>query len=124
MEIPTKLTGVKPEITVLLSDKFGELYKPFHCVVCGNIVFEYNEEEIRTILPSGRPMIGKPGKIYTCMGVLRLHNNYEIYDILYQVMEATFNMNDLSDVRTTMQYLSETAKLKVNSRCKARYFVS
>lgn len=122
--MPTKLTGVQPEITVLLSSSYEDTYKPFHCVVCGNIVFQYNEETVRSIIPSGHPQISKPGKIYRCDGVIKLHNNYEIYDILYQVMDAAFNMDSLEDLRTALKYLSGTADNKFNARCKALYFVS
>lgn len=124
MEAPLKLTGQQSEITVLLSDKFGEFYKPFHCVICGNIVFEYNEDEIRTILPSGHPQLGKAGKVYRCNGVMSLHGTSQLYDILYQVMEVTFNLDNIEDIHTAMSYLSKTSEDKFNARCKARYFVS
>lgn len=108
----------------MLSDKYGEVYKPFHCVVCGNIVFEYNEDEIRTIVPSGRPMIDKPGKIYRCNGVMSLHGTSQLYDILYQVMESAFNLTDIEEIHTAIAYLSKTSEDKFNARCKTRYFVS
>lgn len=124
MEVPVKLTGEQSEITVLLSDKFGDIYKPFHCVICGNIVFEYNEDEIRTIIPSGRPEISKAGKIYRCNGVMSLHGTSQLYDILYQVMEAAFNLENIAEIHTAIAYLSKTSEDKFNVRCKARYFVS
>lgn len=124
MEVPLKLTGQQSEITVLLSNKYGDIYKPFHCVICGNIVFEYNEDEIRSIIPSGRPQIDKPGKIYRCSGVMTLHGTSQLYDILYQVMEAVFNLDNIADAHTAVGYLSKTSEDKFNTRCKARYFVS
>ncbi len=124
MEIPSKVSGEIPEITVLLSDKFGTIYKPFHCVVCGNIVFEYNEDHIRSIIPSGRPEIGKAGKIYRCSGVITIHGTGQLYDILFQTMEAAFNSETLGEIRSTITLLSQTTDNKFNTRCKARYYVS
>lgn len=124
MLVPVKLSGEQSEITVLLSDTFGEVYKPFHCVVCGNIVFEYNENEIRSIVPSGRPQLDKPGKIYRCNGVMTLHGTSQLYDILYNVMDVSFNLTNLEDIHTAISYLAKTSEDKFNVRCKARYFVS
>lgn len=124
MEVPLKLTGEQSEITVLLSNKHGDVYKPFHCSLCGNIVFEYNEEEIRTIIPSGRPQLDRSGKIIRCNGVMTLHGTTQLYDILYQVMDVAFNLTNSDDIRTSIGYLSKTSEDKFNVRCKARYFVS
>lgn len=124
MEIPSKVSGEIPEITVLLSDKFGTVYKPFHCVVCGNIVFEYNEDNIRSIIPSGRPILGKAGKIYRCSGVITIHGTGQLYDILYQVMEASFNLETINEIRSTIALLSQASENKFNTRCKARYYIS
>lgn len=124
MEIPSKVSGEIPEITVLLSDKFGTVYKPFHCAICGNIVFEYNEQYIRSIIPSGRPEIGKAGKIYRCSGVITIHGTGQLYDILYQVMEASFNLETINEIRSTIALLSQASENKFNTRCKARYYIS
>lgn len=125
MEIPTKVAGESPEITVLLSDRFGTKYKPFHCVVCGNIVFEYNEEDVRTIIPSGRPAIDKAGKVYMCSGVIRLHGTKQLYDVLYQVTEAVFQLKNFEDLHIAVARLAEeTNTATINTRCKARYYVS
>lgn len=124
MEVPLKLTNEQPEITVLFSDKFGEVYKPFHCAVCGNVVFEYNQDFIRSIIPSGRPKIDKPGKVVQCSGALTIHGTNQLYDILFQVMEATFNVENLADLRTIVTNLSETTQNKFNTRCKAKYYLS
>lgn len=124
MEIPLKISGEQSEITVLLSSKYSDNYKPFHCVICGNIVFEYNEDEVRSIIPSGRPVLGKAGKVYRCNGVMSLHGTSQLYDILYQVMEAAFNLTNLDDIHTAIGYLSKASEDKFNARCKARYFVS
>lgn len=124
MEIPVKVSGEPVEITVLLSNKFGPVYKPFHCVVCGGIVFEYNEDHVRSIVPSGRPMLDRPGKVYRCSNVITLTSTRPVYDLLYQVMDAAFNMATLDDVREVITTTAKLAENKVNTRCKALYYVS
>lgn len=123
--MPASVSGEMPEITVLLSDKFGKTYKPFYCVICGSIVFEYNEHFIRSIVPSGRPQIDKPGKIYKCSGTLQsIHSQGQIYDVLYQVMDTVFNLNTMTEVRATLGALNQASEDKFTARCKARYYVS
>ena len=124
MHVPTKIAGENPEISVLLSDSFSDTYKTFRCVVCGNPVFQYNEDNIRSIVPSGHPKLDRPGKIYQCSGAMTLLGTGQIYDILYQVMDAAFNLKDVSEIRTAVGYLSEESNRKFNARCKARYYVS
>lgn len=124
MEAPYKLTGEQPHTTVLLSSSFNESYKPFHCVSCGNIVFSYNEEEVRTILPGGNPQLGKPGKIYQCHGVMKLRSTSSIYDVLYEVMNIALTTNNIEDLHAAMAYVARDAELETNARCKMLYFVS
>lgn len=124
MQVPTKISGENPEISVLLSSDFDNIYKTFRCSVCGNPVFQYNEKNIRSIVPSGHPQTDRPGKIYQCNGTMTFHGKGQIYDILYQVMDATFNLNTVTDIRAAVGYLSEESNNKFNTRCKARYYVS
>lgn len=124
MEAPYKITGEQPHTTVLLSSKFSDIYKPFHCTSCGNVVFEYNEDEVRTIIPSGHPQLDKPGKIYRCSGVMNLHGTSRIYDVLYQVMEAAMNLQNIEDIHTSIAYIAKTSEDRQTARCKMLYFVS
>lgn len=124
MEAPYKLTGEQPQTTVLLSSKFNDIYKPFHCVGCGNIVFSYNEENVRTIVPSGHPKIDRPGKIYRCQGVMKLRGTARIYDVLYQVMDTAMNLENIDDLHTAIAYIAKGSETETNVRCKMLYFVS
>lgn len=124
MQAPFKITGEQPSTTVLLSDTFSDIYKPFHCVSCGNIVFSYNEEEIRTIIPSGHPQIDKPGKIYQCHGVMKLRSTSSIYDVLYEVMETVLRLDSIEKIHTAVAYIATQGQDETNARCKMLYFVS
>lgn len=124
MEVPYKLTGDQPTATVLLSSTYSEIYKPFHCSSCGNIVFSYNEDEVRTILPGGRPQLDRPGKIYQCNGVMKLRSTSSIYDVLYQVMETAMRLDNITDLHTAIAYIAKDGENEVNARCKMLWFVS
>lgn len=124
MEMPMKLSGEQGHITVLLSSKFGDEYKPFHCVSCGNIVFSYNEDEVRSIIPSGHPQLGKPGKSYQCHGMMKLRGTASIYDVLYQVMETSMNIQNIEDLHTAIAFIAKEADNEKTVRCKMLYFVS
>lgn len=124
MEAPYKLTGTQPHTTVLLSSTFSDDYKPFHCVSCGNVVFSYNEDEIRTILPSGHPQLDKPSKIYQCHGVMKLRSTLRIYDVLYQVMETTMNLQNIDDLHIAIAHIAKDSNVETNARCKMLYYVS
>lgn len=124
MEVPGKLTGEQPHVTVLLSSQFSDVYKPFHCVSCGNIVFSYNEDEVRSIVPSGIPQLDKAGKSYQCHGMMRLRGTANIYDVLYQVMETAMNIQSIEDLHTAIAYIAKDAEKESTVRCKALYYVS
>lgn len=124
MEVPMKLTGQAAHITVLLSDTFSDSYKPFHCSACGNIVFSYNEDTIRTILSSGRPAIDKPGKIYQCNGIMKLRSTASIYDVLYDVLAIAMQSDNIEELRTSLSFIAQNGKYESNVRCKMQYFIS
>jgi hypothetical protein len=124
MEVPMKLTQEQAHVTVLLSSKFSTVYKPFHCVSCGNIVFSYNEDEVRSIIPSGHPQLDRAGKMYQCHGVMKLRSTSSIYDILYQVMEMAMKIDDITELRTAIAYTARDGDDEQNARCKMVYFVS
>lgn len=124
MEMPMKLTGEQPRVTVLLSSTFGDIYKPFHCVSCGNIVFSYNEDEVRSIIPSGHPQLGRAGKSYQCHGQMKLRSTASIYDVLYQVMETAMAVENLEDLREAMAYIAKDSQNESTVRCKMLYFIS
>lgn len=124
MEVPMKLTQEQPHVTVLLSSKFSTVYKPFHCVSCGNVVFSYNEDEVRSIIPSGYPQLDRAGKMYQCHGAMKLRSTASIYDILYQVMEMTMKIDDIDELRTAIAYTAQGNDDEQNARCKMAYFVS
>lgn len=124
MEAPYKVTGKQPHTTVLLSSEFGSDYKPFHCVSCGNVVFSYNEHEVRTILPGGKPQLNRPGKTYQCHGVMKLRSTMSIYDVLWEVMESAMNIPNVEDVHTAVAYIAQQSQNETNARCKMLYFVS
>lgn len=115
---------VQRHSTVLLSSEFSDDYKPFHCSACGNTVFSYNEDEVRTILPSGHPQINRPGKIIQCHGIMKLRSTASIYDVLYQVMEMAMNIDDINDLRTAVAFIAKDAERETNVRCKMMWFVS
>jgi hypothetical protein len=110
--------------TVLLSSDFSPIYKPFHCSNCGNIVFSYNEDEVRTILPGGNPQLNRPGKIIQCHGIMKLRSTASIYDVLYKVMEIAMNMDNVEDIRTAVAAIAQGAEKETNVRCKMLWFVS
>ncbi len=124
MIAPVKITGEQPHITVLLSSTFSEDYKPFHCSSCGNIVFSYNEDEVRTILPGGKPQTDRPGKIYQCHGVMKLRSTSSIYDVLFEVMQTSLTLTNIEDIHTALAYIAQGSQDESNARCKALYFVS
>lgn len=124
MEVPTKITGEQAHVTVLLSSQFSPIYKPFHCVSCGNIVFSYNEDEIRSIVPSGYPQLDRPGKMYQCHGVMKLRSTASIYDVLYNVMEMAMHIDDIGELRTAIAYTARNGEVEKTVRCKMLYFVS
>lgn len=124
MEVPMKLTRKQPHVTVLLSSEFNDIYKPFHCSSCGNIVFSYNEDDVRSILPSGHPLLGRPGKIYQCHGVMKLRGTAAIYDVLYQVMEMAMHIDDINELRTAIAFTAKDGETEKTVRCKMLYFVS
>lgn len=124
MEVPYKISGDQPHTTVLLSSTYSDIYKPFHCSSCGNIVFSYNEDEVRTILPGGHPQLDRPGKIYQCHGVMKLRSTSSIYDVLYQVMDTAMNLTNIDELHTAMAYLAKDSENEINARCKMLYFVS
>lgn len=124
MELPMKLTGVQSHTTVLLSSTYSPIYKPFHCSSCGNVVFSYNEDEVRTILPGGTPQLDRPGKIYQCQGVMKLRGTASIYDVLYQVMEMAMNIDNLEDLHAAIAYMAKDSDMEINARCKQLYYVS
>lgn len=110
--------------TVLLSSEFSKDYKPFHCSGCGNIVFSYNEKEVRTILPGGNPALNRPGKVIQCHGIMKLRSTASIYDVLYQVMEIAMNVDNIEDIRTAVAGIAQGAEKEINVRCKMLWFVS
>lgn len=110
--------------TVLLTSEFSANYKPFHCSNCGNTVFSYNEDEVRTILPGGYPQLDRPGKIIQCHGIMKLRSTASIYDVLYQVMEMAMSIDNIDDLRTAVADVAKQANSETNSRCKMLWFVS
>lgn len=124
MELPMKITQEQPHVTVLLSSQFSTIYKPFHCVSCGNIVFSYNEDEVRSIIPSGHPQLERAGKMYQCHGQMKLRSTAAIYDVLYQVMETAMAVDNIEDLRTAIAYIAQSGERESTVRCKMMYFVS
>lgn len=124
MEVPLKLTGEQPHVTVLLSSQFSDIYKPFHCVSCGNIVFSYNEDEVRSIVPSGHPRLDRSGKNFQCHGMMKLRSTASIYDVLYQVMQTAMTSQNLDDLREAIAYIAKQSEDEQTVRCKMLYFVS
>lgn len=124
MEMPLKLTGQQPHVTVLLSSQFSNEYKPFHCVSCGNIVFSYNEDEVRSIIPSGHPQLDRPGKSYQCHGMMKLRSTASIYDVLYQVMQTAMAIQNIDELHAAIAYIAKGSEEEQTVRCKMLYFVS
>lgn len=124
MEVPVRISGEQAHVTVLLSSQFSPIYKPFHCSSCGNIVFSYNENEIRSIVPSGYPQLDKAGKMYQCNGVMKLRSTVSIYDVLYEVMEMAWHIDDIEELRTAITYTAKGSTIEKTVRCKMLYFVS
>lgn len=124
MEVPMSLTAEQPHVTVLLSSQFSDIYKPFHCVSCGNIVFSYNEDNIRSIIPSGSPQLDRPGKSYQCHGRMKLRSTARIYDVLYQVMEIAMSIDNIEDLHTAIGFIAKQADNETTIPCKMLYFIS
>lgn len=124
MEVPFKLSGEQPHVTVLLSSQFSDVYKPFHCVSCGNIVFSYNENEVRSIIPSGHPQLDRSGKSFQCHGMMKLRSTASIYDVLYEVMQTAMSATSLEDLQTSVAYMAKRSEDEQTVRCKMLYFVS
>lgn len=124
MEMPIKLTGEQAHVTVLLSSEFGDTYKVFHCVGCGNVVFSYNEDKIRTILPGGHPNLGRPGKAIQCNGVIRLRRRTSAYDALYQIIDSAMHIDNIDDLREAIAFIAKDTKTESTFHCKMLYFVS
>jgi len=123
MEVPTKVSGEHPEITVLMSNAFEDVFKPFRCVVCGKIVFSYNNQYIRTIVPSGKPRVDRPQKIVECNGVISLNRPSDLHDMLFQVMDSVFNMTNIDEMREAIAQLAQGYGGERTARCKARYYI-
>jgi hypothetical protein len=124
MEVPFKVSGVTPEIAVLLSNTKGDHYKNFRCVVCGKIVFSYDNTGIRMILPSGHPDTTRPGKVIECGNTMELHQPADAYDILYQVLQLLYTEDDVTKLREVAQQAAVDHAGALNIKCKARYYVS
>ena len=77
MQVPTALSGEQPRISVWLDNEKRQekALKPFHCLVCGKVVFEYYND-VRMIVP-GEPEFVKSPKVIQCHGKLSLNKNGE-----------------------------------------------
>lgn len=88
------------------------------------VVFEYNQDYVRTILPSGMPQLDKPGRTVHCSGAITLHGKKQIYELFYEILEAVWTVKSLEDLKTIVIHLASEAKEKENIKCGAKYYLS
>lgn len=120
MEIPKKLNGKTPNISVLLSDRHSDEYKYFHCVVCGKIVFGYNNDEVRMIIPTGQPKTSKPQTTIRCMNRVNIG---EPSIILHELIAAVFANDSVQPIRAKIAELVARYPENKSANCDAKYYV-
>lgn len=124
MEIPSKVSGTDPEITVLLSDSHNGKFKNFRCVVCGKILFSYDNDRIRMILPSGYPAVEKPRKLIECTGTYALYTPSDLYNLLHSMLELSLATDDITKLRDALMLTAKEHEGERAIKCHARYFVT
>lgn len=122
MEIPQTITKEINQVTVLLSQRKEKDYKQFRCMLCGKILFEYNNEFIRHITPSGFPELDRPSKVIQCGGEIGLYAPRDLYGILFDISQAIFETNDIEEARNLVKIANDSQVR--TSKCKMRYFVT
>jgi hypothetical protein len=122
MEQPFIPSDLMPHITVSMSATYGEAWKSLRCTLCGNVVCQYNEDFIRSITPSGEPVLQRPGKVIQCAGVFVAYKPKDTFDMLYELFEAIIKTEDISVVRAKVTELARENH-KTSKMCKAKYYV-
>ena len=115
------LRDLSPHITVSMSSTYGDTWKALRCSECGNVVCQYNEDSIRSITPSGEPVLQRPGKVIQCQGVLVQYKPKDTFDMMYELFE-TIQAGDITKVQAKAIELARDNQ-KSSRMCKARYYV-
>lgn len=71
------MTGKKPAISVWLDDTEENYIKPFHCVVCGKVVFEYKNNTL-LIVPGEMPNAVKRPRVVQCHGSITVNKDNQV----------------------------------------------
>lgn len=123
MEIPERISGRTPEISILLSSSHGKMYKYFRCSSCGKIVFGYTNDSIRMIVPDGHPVTERPSKRVKCTNKLNLGDPQIM---LHEVIASVFATDDINDTRAIINKLATLYNETENKgvQCNAVYYVS
>lgn len=115
------LTDLTPHITVSMSSTYGSTWKSLRCSLCGNVVCQYNEDFVRSITPSGEPVLQRAGKVIQCQGVLVQYKPKDTFDMIFELFE-TIQGGDIATVQSKVIELARDNQ-KVSKMCKAKYYV-
>lgn len=105
-----------------MSSTYGSNWKSLRCSLCGNVVCQYNEDFIRSITPSGEPVLERPGKVIQCQGVLVQYKPKDTFDMMYELFETIQQSGDITAIQSKVIELAQENQ-KTSKMCKAKYYV-